>query len=61
MRSGKNDLTFPEDLARKYQEDDQRVIEQNQTFEDVEQNRISHPETKYVHMVKTLSMMPGQV
>jgi len=51
---GKNDYDFfPSELARKYREDDRRVIEQNQIFEDIEENKISHRETRYVHVVKT--------
>ncbi|MGC9329578.1 MAG: PAS domain-containing protein, partial [Candidatus Hinthialibacter sp.] len=51
---GKNDYDFyPRELARKYREDDQRVIEENRTFEDVEENKVSFHETKYVHVIKT--------
>ncbi len=51
---GKTDYDFfPEELARKYREDDRKVIVNNRTFEDIEENKISHHETKYVHVVKT--------
>lgn len=51
---GKNDFDFyPRELARKYREDDQRVIEENRTFDDVEENKVSFHETKYVHVIKT--------
>ncbi len=51
---GKTDYDFfsPE-LAKKYRADDQRVMESNQTFEDVEENKVSHHETRYVHVIKT--------
>lgn len=51
---GKNDHDFfPEELASKYRQDDLRVIEENRTFEDIEENKISHRESKFVHVVKT--------
>ncbi len=51
---GKNDYDFfPSELAHKYREDDRRVIEQNLVFEDIEENKISDQETRYVHVVKT--------
>lgn len=51
---GKSDLDFfPEELAQKYRRDDQMVIQKNQTVELIEENKISHHETKYVHVVKT--------
>ena len=51
---GKTDLDFyPEALAQKYRHDDRQVIEQNRVFEDIEENRTSQRETKYVHVVKT--------
>lgn len=51
---GKTDYDFfPPDLAAKYRNDDRKVIEHNQTLEDVEENKISQRETKYVHVVKT--------
>lgn len=50
---GKTDYDFfPEDLARKYRADDRWVIEQNRPFEDVEENKISHHESKVVHVIK---------
>lgn len=51
---GKTDYDFftPE-LAKKYREDDQRVIKGNVTLEDIEENKIPDGETKYVHVVKT--------
>ncbi|MEW6234798.1 MAG: SpoIIE family protein phosphatase [Candidatus Omnitrophota bacterium] len=51
---GKTDYDFfPDKLAKKYRDDDRRVIEENRTFEDVEENKVSSHETKYVHVVKT--------
>lgn len=51
---GKTDYDFyPEELARKYREDDRRVAVENRTFEDIEENKISSHETKYVHVIKT--------
>ena len=51
---GKTDYDFfsPE-LARKYRADDQRVMESNQTFEDIEENKVTDRETRYVHVIKT--------
>ena len=51
---GKTDYDFyPPELAAKYRNDDRKVIEQNITLEDVEENKVSQRETKYVHVVKT--------
>lgn len=51
---GKNDYDFyPGELARKYREDDRKVIEQNRIFEDIEENKSPGRETSYVHVVKT--------
>ncbi len=51
---GKTDFDFfPPELAKKYRNDDLNVIESNQTFEDIEKNKIEEHETKYVHVVKT--------
>ncbi|HOJ62445.1 MAG TPA: SpoIIE family protein phosphatase [bacterium] len=51
---GKTDYDFyPPELAAKYRSDDRKVIEQNITLEDVEENKVSQRETKYVHVVKT--------
>ncbi len=51
---GKTDFDFfPRDLAQKYVDDDHRVISKNETLEDIEANKVSNHETKYVHVVKT--------
>ncbi len=51
---GKNDFDFfPPELARKYREDDHKVIEHDQVLEDIEENKVSHRETRYVHVMKT--------
>ncbi|HEY5914029.1 MAG TPA: SpoIIE family protein phosphatase [Verrucomicrobiae bacterium] len=44
---------FPPDLARKYQADDQRVIDTGQPYETVEEHRPPGQETIYVQVVKT--------
>ncbi|MBI1389786.1 MAG: SpoIIE family protein phosphatase [bacterium] len=51
---GRNDFDFfPREMAEKYRQDDQKVIENNKTFETIEANQISDRETKYVHVIKT--------
>ncbi len=51
---GKTDFDFfPAELAQKYVDDDQRVIKNNETLEDIEANKVSNHETTYVHVVKT--------
>ncbi len=51
---GKTDFDyFHPELARKYQEDDRRVIKSGQTLEIVEENRAPHGETRYVNVIKT--------
>mgnify|MGYP005842891365 FL=1 len=50
---GKTDFDFyPEELARKYREDDQRVIRDGEIFETVEENR-KDGETRYVQVKKS--------
>ncbi|MBN2312447.1 MAG: response regulator [Sedimentisphaerales bacterium] len=50
---GKNDFDFfPEELARKYCQDDQRVLETGELLETVEENK-SDGETRYVHVMKS--------
>ncbi len=44
---------FPAELARKYAHDDRRVIETGVTFEDVEKNKTSDGQTRYVQVMKT--------
>jgi PAS domain S-box-containing protein len=49
---GKTDFDlYPEDLARKYREDDQRVIETGELFETVEQNKTSG-DIRFVEVMK---------
>ena len=51
--TGKTDFDFfPEELAQKYQQDDQRVIETGELFEAVEENR-RNGETRYVQVMKS--------
>jgi PAS domain S-box-containing protein len=50
---GKTDFDFyPEELAGKYSQDDQRVIETGELFEAVEENK-KKGETSYVHVMKS--------
>jgi len=49
---GKTDFDlYPEPLARKYREDDRRVIESNQVFETVEENK-THGDVRFVEVMK---------
>ncbi len=51
--AGKTDFDFfPEELARKYHQDDQRVFETGELFEAVEENR-KDGEPRYVHVIKS--------
>jgi PAS domain S-box-containing protein len=51
---GKTDFDFyPADLARKYQQDDRRVMETQQPFEAVEGYQTPDGETHYVEVIKT--------
>lgn len=51
---GKTDLDFfPEQLAQKYREDDRRVAERGQVFEDIEKHQRPDGETIYVQVFKT--------
>ncbi|MCS7046055.1 MAG: PAS domain S-box protein, partial [Gemmataceae bacterium] len=51
---GKNDFDFfPENLARKYVADDQRVMTTGQPFETVEQHHLPDGSTIYVQVIKT--------
>jgi diguanylate cyclase (GGDEF)-like protein/PAS domain S-box-containing protein len=51
---GKNDFDlFPPELARKYQEDDRRVIKSGKVFETVEEHKPPGKDTIYVQVVKT--------
>jgi len=51
---GKTDFDFfhPE-LARKYQDDDRKVIKTQQTLEIIEENQAPHGEKRYVNVIKT--------
>ncbi len=50
---GKTDYDFfPKQLAEKYREDDRRVVESGEVFEDVEQHRRPDGETLYVQVLK---------
>jgi diguanylate cyclase (GGDEF)-like protein/PAS domain S-box-containing protein len=44
---------FPAELARKYQEDDRRIIKSGKTFETVEEHHPSGKDLLYVRVVKT--------
>jgi two-component system sensor histidine kinase/response regulator len=51
--TGKTDFDFyPEELAQKYRQDDQRVIETGELFETVEENK-RNGETRYVQVMKS--------
>jgi len=51
--AGKTDFDFyPEELAQKYHQDDQRVIETGELFEAVEENK-KDGETRYVQVMKS--------
>ncbi len=51
---GQSDFDFsPPELARKYQEDDRKVIRTGQTFDTVEVNQTPGGEKHYVHVIKT--------
>ena len=51
--TGKTDFDFfPEELAQKYRQDDQRVLETGELFETVEENK-SDGETRYVQVMKS--------
>ena len=51
---GKTDFDFfPQELASKYQEDDQRVIESGELFQTVEEHQVNDGDSKYVEVVKT--------
>lgn len=51
--TGKTDSDFfPEELAKKYCQDDQQVLETGELFETVEENK-SDDETRYVHVMKS--------
>jgi PAS domain S-box-containing protein len=50
---GKNDFDlFPKDLAEKYVQDDRKVIESRQVFEDVERHQLPDGQKGYVHVLK---------
>ncbi|MDB6034839.1 MAG: Multi-sensor signal transduction histidine kinase [Verrucomicrobiales bacterium] len=51
---GKTDFDFfPDDLAAKYQRDDQYVMRSGRTFETIEEHQSPHGEKLYVNVVKT--------
>lgn len=51
---GKTDFDFyPEELARKYSQDDKKVIETEKPFEDVEEHQTPDGQRLYVQVVKT--------
>jgi PAS domain S-box-containing protein len=51
---GKTDFDFfPEDLARKYQQDDRRVMQTREPFETVEDYRAADGGRRYVQVIKT--------
>src|SRR5262249_28847227 len=51
---GKSDLDFfPPELARKYQEDDRKIIKSGKTFETVEEHRPPGKDLLYVRVIKT--------
>ncbi|MBM3879778.1 MAG: PAS domain S-box protein, partial [Verrucomicrobia bacterium] len=60
---GHNDFDFfPAELARKYQEDDRRVLESGQLFDTVERHVRPDGESLYVHVIKApLRDATGQV
>ncbi len=43
---------FPEKLAEKRQDDDQRVMQTGQVFEQIEENKFSKAENEYLHVLK---------
>ncbi len=50
---GKTDADlFPEEMARKYRQDDATVIETGEVFEDIEEHRKPNGEVIYVHILK---------
>ena len=50
---GKNDFAFfPEELAQKYRQDDERVLQTGELFETVEENK-QDGETRYVQVMKS--------
>ncbi len=51
---GKSDFDlFPADLAAKYWQDDQRVMENGESFTDIEAHRTPSGEVKYVQVIKS--------
>jgi len=51
---GKTDFDlFPEDLARKYQQDDEKIMRTGETFETVEAHHRAQGQKSYVHVVKS--------
>ncbi len=51
---GRTDFDFfPEELARKYQQDDRRVMEQRETFETVEEHQKPDGSKLHVQLIKT--------
>ncbi len=60
---GKTDFDFsPVELAKKYRNDDKKVIENDQIFEDVEKNQTPNGEQLFVHVIKSPVKDPnGQI
>ena len=51
---GKTDYDlYPDELAQKYQRDDQRIMASGEVFDTVEAHQTAHGEKRYVHVVKS--------